>query len=57
MTKEEAINIAKQRLAESGETQYVMRRGDEYKPFLASDHQSRGWRIVEFIAIGNAHNY
>jgi hypothetical protein len=57
MTKPEAIAEAKKRLAETGVTQFVNRRGDKYSLTDATQPQPQGWKTAEMISCGNVHAY
>jgi hypothetical protein len=57
MTKNEAIETAKKNLAETGTTQFVLRRGDKYNVFPATAPTPQGWKTAEMISRGNVQNY
>ena len=57
MTKNEAITEAIERLAETGVTQFVGRRGDKYNVFPADRAGPNGWKVAEMISRGNVHAY
>jgi uncharacterized protein YbdZ (MbtH family) len=57
MTKTEAIQVAKQSLAETGLTQFIMRRGDKYEVFPSDKPTPSGWKTAEMISKGNVHAY
>ncbi len=57
MTKTEAIQEAKANLATSGVTQFILRRGEQYKVFPADKPTPQGWKTAEMIAKGNVHAY
>jgi hypothetical protein len=57
LTKTEAINKAKRELAATGETQFIVRRGDEYRVHPASEKTPRGYRVAEMISPGNVQNF
>ncbi len=60
MTRNEAIEHAKKALAETGVTQYVVRRGDKYNLYSETAWvfaPSRGWKVAEVISRGNVHNF
>jgi hypothetical protein len=57
MTKPEAITEAIKKLDETGGTQFVLRRGDNYKVFPASEPTPNNWKTAEMISRGNVHAY
>jgi 5,10-methylenetetrahydrofolate reductase len=57
MTKQEAIEQAKQELAKTGVTQFVLRRGDKYQVFPSDRPSPQGWKTAEMISKGNVHAY
>jgi len=56
MKLSEAIEEAKKRLADTGQTQAVLRRGTNYK-VDSNSWPPRGWRIAEMIGPGNVQNF
>ena len=56
MKLSEAIEEAKKRLADTGQTQAVLRRGTNYK-VDSNPWPPRGWRIAEMIGPGNVQNF
>ena len=57
MTKPEAITEAKKNLTATGTTQFILRRGDNYKVFPADQPTPSGWKTAEMISRGNVHAY
>ena len=58
MTKPEAITEAIKKLDETGTTQFVQRRGNDYKVFPGNAPMPSGWgRGSEMISRGNVHAY